>query len=85
MEAVVSNEQTGSGGVAEPRNNVAMIYAGADGSRRDGTRNVNIDVRRQAETQQQSIQPLAGGSQDARYNVSHTTHLNLHITIYYLN
>ena len=50
------DEQTGSGGVAEPRNNATLIYAGADGSRRDGARNVNIDVGRQAETQQQIVQ-----------------------------
>ena len=42
--------------------------------RRDATRIVNHDVRRQVETQQTvNTQPLAGGSQDNIGNVSHTT------------
>ena len=55
-------EQIGRNGAAESKNNLAGIDAGADGSRRDATRIVNHDVRRQAETQQTvNIQPLAGG------------------------
>ena len=60
-------DDPGSGGVAEPRNNAAMIYAEADGSRCDGARNVNIDVGRQVETQQQSVQHIAGGSHCVAY------------------
>ena len=68
------NEQIGRAGAAELQNNSAGIDAGADGSQRDATVNVNRDMRRQAETQQMvKIQPFAGGSQDNIGNVSHTT------------